>query len=298
MRLVATLLLSIAMAACGGGDPTIPGGGGNGITNFTAKVDGVDWNAEFPVTAINGAAGLYSISALRVSGSNAYTLIFTLYNITGPGTYPLGVGAFNFGGTALISQVGTDGWSTPLSGVAGQIVITTLSATQMVGTFSFVATPLLGGAGASKTVTQGVFDIPVSGTFGVVSATGNQGSSLTGNIGGTFVAASALVSLNGATPQLTITAENLVRNVSIGVANMTGPGTYTLSATTPVRTILVGDGVGAVWTSATTGGSGSVIVTSVTATRIMGTFTATVIGVAGGASGSLSISGTFNLGRL
>jgi hypothetical protein len=182
--------------------------------------------------------------------------------------------------------------------VAGEIVITTLSATQMVGTFQFVATPLLGGGGASKTVTQGVFDIPVSGTGGLVSATGNQGSSLTGNISGTFVAASALASLNGATPQLTITAQNLVRNISIGVANMTGPGTYTLSATTPVRTIQVGDGLGAVWTSATTGGSGSVIITSVTATRIMGTFTATVIGFAGGASGPLSVSGTFNMGRL
>ncbi len=295
MRFVAALLLSVAIAACGGGDPTNPGGGGNGITNFTARVDGVDWNAEFPVTAINGAAGLFSISALRVSGSNAFTLIFTLNNITGPGTYPLGIGVFGFGGTALISQVGTDGWSTPLSGVAGEFVITTLSATQMVGTFQFVATPLLGGGGANKTVTQGVFDIPVSGTGGLVSATGNQGSSLTGNIGGTFVGANVLGTLNSA--QLTITAQNLVRNISIGLANMTGPGTYTLSATTPVRTIQVGDGVGAAWTSATAGGSGSVIVTSVTATRIMGTFTATVIGVAGGASGPLSVSGTFNVGR-
>ncbi len=297
MRCLALLVLSLVLGACGGGDPSNPGGGGNGITNFTAKVDGVDWNPEFAVTAINGAAGTYSITALRVSGSNNYTMVFSLYNITGPGTYPLGVGVFVFGGTALISQVGTDGWSTPLSGAAGQIVITTLSATRMVGTFEFVATPITGTA-ANKTVTQGVFDIPVSGTFGVLSATGNQGNSLTGNISGAFVASGALATLTGATPQLTITAQNLVRSVSIGVANMTGPGTYTLSATTPVRTIQVGDGLGAAWTSATAGGSGSVVITSVTATRIMGTFTATVIGVAGGASGPLSVSGTFNLGRL
>ena len=299
MRLVATLLLLTATAACGGNSPTNPGGGGNGVTNFTAKIDGADWNAEFAVTAINGAAGTYSITALRTSGSNNFSMVFTLYNITGPGTYPLGVGVFAFGGTALISQVGTDGWSTPLNGVAGQIVITTLSATQMVGTFAFTATPLLGGAGASKVVTQGVFDIPVSGTGGVVSTTGNQGSSLTGNVGGTFVAASALATVTGATPVLTIVANNDVRTVSISLANMTGSGTYTLSATTPVRTIQAGNMLGAGWTSGLTGGSGSVIITSVTATRIMGTFTATLIPVpASGASGNLAVSGTFNMGRL
>lgn len=294
MRRVVTLLLFIAVSACGGGDPTNPGG--NGVTNFTAKINGADWNPEFPVTAINGSAGFYSISALRSSGSNNFTMVFTLYNITGPGTYPLGVGVFVFGGTALISQPPSNGWTTPLSGAAGQIVITTLSATQMVGTFQFTADPMAPTTG-TKTVTQGVFDIPVSGTGGVASASGNLGSSLTGNIGGTFVAASALVTLTGAN-QLTIVGNNDVRTVAIGVANMTAPGTYTLSATAPVRTIQVGDGLGMVWTSATTGGSGSVIVTSVTATRIMGTFTATVIGVAGGASGPLSVSGTFNLGRL
>ncbi|MSR21018.1 MAG: hypothetical protein EXR91_08570 [Gemmatimonadetes bacterium] len=78
MRLVATLLLSIALAACGGGSPTNPGGGGNGVTNFTAKIDGADWNAEFAVQAINSTAGLYSITALRTSGSNNYTMVFTL----------------------------------------------------------------------------------------------------------------------------------------------------------------------------------------------------------------------------
>ena len=267
-----------------------------------AKIDGVDWNPELAVTAINASAGLYSISAFRSTGSNNFSMVFTLYNITGPGTYLLGVGVFAFGGTALISQVGTDGWSTPLNGVAGQIVITTLSATQMVGTFTFTATPLLGGAGASKSVTQGVFDIPVSGTGGVVSATGNQGSSLTGNVGGTFVASSALVTLTtGGTPVLTIVGNNGVRALSISLGNMTAPGTYTLSAT-PSRTINVSGAPSiplAAWMSELTGGSGSVVITSVTATRIMGTFTATLIPVpASGAVGNLAVSGTFNLGRL
>ncbi|MSR21019.1 MAG: hypothetical protein EXR91_08575 [Gemmatimonadetes bacterium] len=179
-------------------------------------------------------------------------------------------------------------------------MITTLSATQMVGTFQFTTTELTGPA-STKTVTQGVFDIPVSGTGGVVSATGNQGNSLTGNVGGTFVASSALATVAGGTPVLTIVGNNGVRTVSISLGNMTGPGTYTLSATAPSRTINVGGAPSiplAAWMSELTGGSGSVIITSVTGTRIMGTFTATLISVpASGAIGNLAVSGTFNMGR-
>lgn len=296
MRRVVTLLLFIAVSACGGGDPTNPGG--NGVTNFTAKIDGADWNAEYAPSAVNNSAGLYVITALRVTGSNNYSLIFTLANITGTGTYPLGVGLQMFGGSALISQPGADGWSTPLSGVAGQIVITTLSATQMVGTFQFVATPLLG-AGASKTVTQGTFDIPVTGAGGLAAL--NQGSSVTGTVGGTFVAAAATMLLTtGGTDNLTIVGQNDVRTVTIGVANMTGPNTYGVSTSVPIRSIQVGGEPGdplASWTSQLGGGSGSIVISTVTAQRITGSFTGTLVPANANATGNLTVSGTFSLGR-
>jgi hypothetical protein len=288
MRRSVLFACALVTAACGGGGPTNPGGGG--VTNFTAKIDGTAWAPEFSPIAVNAAAGLYSISAFKSTGADNYTIVLSLSNITGTGTYPIGVTPQVFGASALISQAPSSGWSSPLSGDAGEIVITTLTATRMVATFEFLATPLMGTA-VNKTVTEGQFDIVVSGTGGLAAA--NQGSSLTGTIGGPFIGATGAVSLNSGT--LTIVSTNPTRNITIGIANMTGAGSYTLGAS-PLRTIQVGDGVGAVWTSNTSGGSGSVTISSATTQRIVGTFTAAVVGVAGSASGTLNISGSFNMG--
>jgi hypothetical protein len=295
----AALALGVFLGACGGGDPTNPGGGGGGgVTNFTAKIDGADWAPDVPPTAVNAAAGFYSITGFRSTGSNNYTLVFTLANITGPGTYPLGVTPQMFGGAAQLSQPPASGWATPTNGTAGEIVITTLSATRMVATFAFVATPLMG-TSVNKTVTQGQFDVPVSGNFGVAAA--NQGSSFSGTIGGSegFVGSIGSASLvTSGTPNLVILVNNDLRTLTIGVANMTGAGTYTLGAS-PARTIQLGGSAAnplAAWTSNTAGGSGSVTITSATSGRIVGSFTATVVGVSGGASGPLTVSGSFSMG--
>jgi len=54
----------------------------------------------------------------------------------------------------------------------------------------------------------------------------------------------------------------------------------------------------ATWASQVAGGSGSVQVTSVTASRIVGSFSATLVPIAGGATGNLAVSGNFEIGRL
>ena len=275
------------LAACGGGDPSGPGGGG-GVTNFTAKIDGVAWAPDFSPMAVNAAAGLYSITAFKSTGSNPYTIVLSLANITGTGTYPLGVTPQIFGGSAQVSDL-SSGWATPNTGQDGTLVITTLTATQIVGTFSFVATPILTATG-NKTVTEGQFDIPVTGTAGLAAA--NQGSSVTGTFGGaSFVGATGLALLTSGT--LTIVSNSPGRTITISITNMTGAATYALAGT---RVIQVGDGLGAAWTSNTTGGSGSVTITSATSGRIVGTFTGTVVGVLGGASGPMAISGSFSMG--
>jgi hypothetical protein len=298
-RTPAVLLLLGVLIGCGGGsDTTDPGGNPGGITNFTAKIDGVAWAPTTAVTAINPSPGLYSLSALRVGGANAYTMVFQLYNIRGPGTYQLGAITSVFGGSANLSLPPSGGWSTPLNGTAGELVITTLTPTRMVGTFRFDAEPQAGSTG-TRNVTEGVMDIPISGTGGVAAA--NQGSKLTGNIGGTFAAAGVNHILGtGSNPTLTITATNGTRNLTISLANMTGVGTYALSAATPVRSVQVSGQPGnltATWGSQVAGGSGSVEITSVTATRIIGSFNATLAALAGGASGTLTASGSFELGR-
>ena len=53
----------------------------------------------------------------------------------------------------------------------------------------------------------------------------------------------------------------------------------------------------AVWRSDQAGGSGQVVISSVTADRIVGSFTATLVPFGGGAAGNLSLSGSFTLGR-
>jgi hypothetical protein len=290
------VVLVLALAACGGGDgPTNPFA--DGVTNFTAKIDGVAWNAEFAPVASNPQAGMYVISGIRTQGS-AYTIVLNLNNITGTGAFPLGVNLTAFGGYALLSDASV-GWSTPLDGASGEVVITTLTATRIVGTFEFVAEPVVG-TGVTREVTDGQFDITLTGTGGV--ALPNQGSSVTGTIGGAFTSAQATHVLSiGGTPTLTIVANNTDRSVSMSIANMTGAGTYTLSGSAPIRTIYANADLAnnptAVWRSDQAAGSGEVIISSVTADRIVGTFTATLAPFSGGAAGNLSVSGSFSLGR-
>jgi hypothetical protein len=297
VRLLSVVLV-LALAACGGGDgPTNPNG--DGVTNFTAKIDGVDWNAEYAPVVSNPQAGMYVISGMRVTGAT-YTMAFTLHNITGPGTYPLGVNLQVFGGTALLSDA-SSGWNTQLDGAAGEIVITTLTATRIVATFEFVGSPLTNTA-ATRTVTEGQFDITFTAGSGPVTAA-NRGSSMTGSISGPFTAAQVthqLTNIGGATPTLIIIGHNLIRSITISLANVTAAGTYTLSAGSS-RTITAStdpSSITAVRTSGLAGGSGSVIIGTLTADRIQGTYTATLVPAAGSTvAGNLTISGEFNLGR-
>lgn len=298
--LLRVCILAAALAACGGSKSTSPGGNNN-LPAVSAKINGAAWQPSIAVTAINAAAGLYSITASQVSGANNYTMVFALYNIKGPGTYPLGVGPNVFGGTATLSRPPSGGWTTPLNGASGEITITTLTATRLVATFSFTADPITSGTTGTMTVTEGALDIPVSGTGGF--ALPNQGSKVVGTIGGPFNAAVASGILNnpgGASPTLTIVGSNITRSLTISLSSMTGPGTYTLNAGTPIRTIQVSGSPGnptATWASQVTGGSGSVTISSVTADRIVGSYTATLASLTGGATGSLAVSGTFDVAR-
>lgn len=290
----------LGLAACSSEGPSGPDGE-DGITNMSAKIDGVTWSPEVSVTAINAAPGLYSITGFRSTGANNYSMVFALYNIKGPGKYALGVTPSIFGGSANLSRPPADGWTTPLNGVAGEINITTLTATRMVAQFNFDTSPILQGSSGNPKVTEGVMDIPVSGTGGL--ALPHQGGTFIGNIGGAFAASGTAVILSnagGANPVLTLTGSNGTRGITISLSNMTGPATYALGATTPVRTISVSGAPGnlqATWASQGAGGSGTVTISTITASRITGSFTATLVPLAGGAAGNLAVSGEFDVGR-
>ncbi len=296
MKITRLLLAAMfSIAACSSDGPSGPEEEEE-LPDMSARIDGAAWSPSIAITAINAAPGIYSITGTRISGANNYTLVFSLFNIKGPGTYPLGVTPSVFGGTANLSRPPADGWTTPLNGVAGEINITTLTANRMVAQFRFDTTPILPGSPGAPKVTDGTLDIPVSGTGGLALA--HQGSTLTGNVGGAFAASgvAAILSNAGNNPTLVITANNGTRSLSIGLSQMTGPASYAVGGVNSTRTVSVSGAPGnaqATWLSQ----SGTVTISSVTATRITGSFSATVAPAAGGATGNLTVSGDFDIGR-
>jgi hypothetical protein len=152
------IALALIVVGCGGGGAA---GGGSG---FRAKVDGTQWVAEsISISAgpIKPLPGSLLVVGSQNAGGKITGLNLTLGNVTGPGTYALGVGSEVIGGIASIGETPTGThdstvWETPLDGVSGQVVITTLTPDRLVATFSFVAAPgknnLLGG---TRTITEG-----------------------------------------------------------------------------------------------------------------------------------------------
>src|SRR5690606_21615456 len=166
-----------AIACGGGGDgPTGPGGGGGGGGGenlLTARFNDVPWTATpstiapfGTTTAIPGSLSFYGAT---ISGTTRQ-LALMLGRIPGPGTYPLGMNSgTGAGGVATILE-GSQTWTTPLSGAAGAVTITTLTDTRVAGTFAFEATPLVAGTLSPVTVTEGRFDVPLNTSWTPVPA--------------------------------------------------------------------------------------------------------------------------------
>ncbi len=278
--------------ACGGGggDDGGPAGPG-GTSNVTAKIDGTTWHGVGAAARASG--GIYTISG---ASTGTFSLVISLYNISGTGTYGLGINATGFGGTGIVADA-SGGWSTPLTGMAGTITLTTLTDTRIAGTFSYTATPISGSAAGTKVVTEGSFDMTLTtaGTWNPPTAW--AGSSIEATIAGAeYVAATTAVVFNSGT--LIFTGTNTTQNLSFTLQSVAGADTYLFSDAAPIRRItLTGDGASPpIWTTDGTSG-GSVIVTSLDANRIIGTFSTTLHPLAGtSAAGNVVLSGEFNLG--
>jgi hypothetical protein len=75
----------------------------------------------------------------------------------------------------------------------------------------------------------------------------------------------------------------------------TGVGTYTISATSPTNADLIESG-GHAWAASAIGGSGTLTVTTLDATHIVGTFTFSMVASSGGATGTKSVTqGAFDV---
>ncbi|MEP6834945.1 MAG: DUF6252 family protein [Gemmatimonas sp.] len=298
MRLSAVTLAACVtltlVAACS--DDISPTDNYNTTGPMSATIGGAPWTAN-SATAL-GTSNLIVLNGTRLTTPN-YTLSFTLNNVATAGVYPLGVNVMMIGGTVTASSPTLGGWGTPLTGTAGEINITTLTATRIAGSFSFTAAPLTGGSTSNLSVTSGTFDVPFAGTLPVLAA--NAGSKISATIGTTPFAAgtAAVLVTTGSSPAVSIAANNIERNLSILLSGVSAVGTYPLTAT-PNRTIQISGSPGnalATWGSQFTGGSGSVTITSFMASRVVGTFTGTLAPIGGGATGNLTITGSFDMGR-
>lgn len=152
------ILLTLFLAACGGGDnptgPEGPGGNQGGASNgsFTAEIDGTGWSATIITPAIAQPGGTVS----AIGGSNgAYTIAFAWVD-QGPGTYVIGqsVGLnanLTAGGSVWVTNSGTG---------AGRLVVTTRTSSRIAGTFEFTMAAAPGSAATgSRSVTKGTFDV-------------------------------------------------------------------------------------------------------------------------------------------
>jgi hypothetical protein len=301
-RLVSVLAIAIG-AACGG-DSTGPG---NGQPRFTAKIDGASWVSAGGVERTGVSLvlpGVYILTGTNLGGSTPYSITISLYNIIGPGTYPLGVGSSVPGGSAVVTT-STGGWYTAQTGADGTIKITTLTSTRMEGTFSFTAVAPSGGAPPTRRVTDGSFIVEVKAQGTVGPLADNAWSKVTATIDGApYNAANVSNAFNPSTGLFNIAANSSNRFMAISLVDVpaTAVGTYALGPASPNRrltvTVLTGTEVTGFYSSSAAGGSGSLTISSLTATRIKGTFTATLGTAGGSATGTMAVTnGTFDLGR-
>ena len=276
------------VVSCGGDGGSGPDGAD---ANFTAKIDGSDFTALAASTAAQiSDAGNFAIVGGSSTGSS---ITMILYSIGAPGTYPLGVSGTVRGGLGTVGT-SSSSFSTPLSGTAGSVTITQVSATRIAGTFNFVA----GAEPVTRTVTEGEFDLPVTGN-GSINVPDYAGSRVDGTINDVPWNAATVVMVSGpSSGTLAVGFSNLTYQMNLILSGWTGTGTYTLNTgASRQMTVLATDGSLRFWGGSGGLSTGAFTVTSASATRVSGTYDVTLhpAGV-GQAPGDLHLAGTFDIG--
>lgn len=291
--------VALVLAACGSDGPAAPE---TGDGHMTARIDGVAWSSDAAFVDVGvqtGPSGIYLIQGTRVTGSDALSIIITLHNIPGPGTYPLGTGGNVSGGTGNVGET-TAGWGTPLSGAAGTITITSMADGRMTGTFSFTAAASTGSAAGTRTVTNGSFDLAIAGSGNATPPAPHTMNRVSATIGGGAWNAATVALQPGIGSTWGFAAGNDSYMLSLTAQDITEPGTYPLSNVVPLRMAGVSDpgGPNCCWGAPLAGTSGSFTIVTWTETRITGTFSFTLQPVSGSeATAPLTVTnGSFDIG--
>jgi hypothetical protein len=83
--------------------------------------------------------------------------------------------------------------------------------------------------------------------------------------------------------------------VTLSASAITGPGTYNLSTTVPLRFAVVGSSTGVGYTTTVTGSSGTITFTTITSTHAVGTFSFTAVANTGGTGTIQVTNGSFDV---
>ena len=278
------ILVIVTSGRCGGSSPTAPDGGttppGQSTSSMSFRVDGT------LITATSVTAGLSS-GILSIGGgdtSRNTTLSFALTpTATGTGTYTLG--PLSAANAMILIGNPAAGWQAAVGIGSGTITINSLTSTTASGTFSFVLAAV-GGSGATgtRTITDGVFNV----TFTAVPTpppTPGNGSSMSVSIDGTTWSSSLSRRATLTNNILTITGQDtnfrvITLAVPIGAGLLIPPSpaaTISLDFTPAIHgtvTMVLG---AQNWDNGHAGGAGSFTITGISATRVTGTFTVTLV---------------------
>jgi hypothetical protein len=150
---------ALALAACSNDGGTDPDDDDFIDGTLTASVDGVGFTANLRATAVYSGNAL-TIDASQTTATGSKLIDLSVVNVTGPGTFTVTTAGCSAVYGEIVNSIATSWGANSFQGT-GTVVITHLTSTHVMGTFSFVALPLLSGTG-QRTVTNGTFSIELS----------------------------------------------------------------------------------------------------------------------------------------
>lgn len=277
---IAGLLALASILACNSSTDSSAGGSG-----LTAKFRGKAWTATAIGTyanALGSSPGTYIFGGTDTVGGSR-SIIVTLYNIPGPGTYKLGTGTGVRGGVGQAGESnGTpsaNSWITDGTGVDGEITITEIGKGRIKATFRFTAVP--GARSPLKEnldITEGKVDLEYKGT--PVAMLDKYGGNVTATLNGkpynaASIHSASLKDING-NAGINIVTTTSVNGISLMVAGATAPGKYPIIHKQP-NPVSIGAGKNGTDPETCCWGSSDldsavIEITSLTATRIKGKF--------------------------
>jgi hypothetical protein len=136
-------------------------------------------------------------------------------------------------------------------------------------------------AGGTRMVTEGKIDLPYTGPLSAVPA--NVGSKVSAKLNGmsynAWAVTARLQDFTGAAG-VSIDSHSSLNQVDLAMVGVTAPGSYPISNSSPMRTVLAGrnggDASSCCWGQNAGGDSGTIVITSLTPDRVQGTFSGTL----------------------